>query len=128
MMRRPSRARRTADTKRRHYLKHRSLILARIRRRQNEARRFVRRHLRRHPCVDCPVTDIRVLEFDHVRGTKRAAVSTLVNRGSTLEIISAEIAKCDVRCANCHRLRHWRERQVIGAHKKKMLANLTQPD
>ncbi|ROR67261.1 hypothetical protein [Agrococcus jenensis] len=53
-------------------------------------------------CVDCGSSDIRVLEFDHVRGTKVASVSSMVRRGRALSIIQAEIAKCDVRCRNCH--------------------------
>jgi len=53
-------------------------------------------------CVDCGSSDIRVLEFDHVRGTKIASVSSMVRRGRALSIIQAEIAKCDVRCRNCH--------------------------
>lgn len=52
-------------------------------------------------CVDCGNTDIRVLEFDHVRGVKVANVSRMVLDAS-LDKIMAEIAKCEVRCRNCH--------------------------
>lgn len=53
-------------------------------------------------CVDCGSTDIRVLEFDHVRGTKVASVGSMVRRGRALAAIQDEIAKCEVRCRNCH--------------------------
>lgn len=53
-------------------------------------------------CVDCGSTDIRVLEFDHVRGSKVDTVGNMVRRGRALSVIRAEIAKCDVRCRNCH--------------------------
>lgn len=54
-------------------------------------------------CVDCGEKDLRVLDFDHVRGVKRAVVSMLINRRSSVRRIYEEIDKCDVRCANCHR-------------------------
>lgn len=53
-------------------------------------------------CVDCGIRDIRVLEFDHVRGQKVGNVSTIIRRGWGEKIIVAEIAKCEVRCRNCH--------------------------
>lgn len=56
-----------------------------------------------HPCVDCGESDVKVLDFDHVRGTKKMAVRSLLSRGSNLSIIFEEIAKCEVRCSNCHR-------------------------
>ena len=65
--------------------------------------RFLVEYLATHPCVDCGETDILVLEFDHVRGTKRAEISKLVRRLASLADIAAEIEKCVVRCANCHR-------------------------
>lgn len=55
-----------------------------------------------NPCVDCGEADPIVLDFDH-RGDKVCAVSQMSGRGWSLRRLFAEIAKCDVRCANCHR-------------------------
>jgi hypothetical protein len=69
-----------------------------------EYKRRIGEHLRRHPCVDCGESDIRVLDFDHdVRVPKVAAVASLVAAAGSWSAIEAEIAKCAVRCANCHR-------------------------
>jgi hypothetical protein len=63
-------------------------------------------YLERHPCVDCGVKDARVLEFDHRDPlTKLESVSLVARQGIAWQRIEAEIAKCDVRCANCHRRR-----------------------
>jgi len=45
------------------------------------------------------------LDFDHVRGEKRFHVSVLKHLSP--EARAAEIAKCEVVCANCHRVRTW---------------------
>ena len=72
--------------------------------------RHVIEYLLRHPCIDCGEVDLIVLEFDHRDpSTKRMAVSSLL-RYSSWTLIEAEIAKCDVRCANCHRRKTARER------------------
>ena len=55
-----------------------------------------------HPCVDCSEADFVCLEFDHVRGKKQGNIAEMVG-DYAWEKIEAEIAKCDVRCANCHR-------------------------
>jgi hypothetical protein len=62
-------------------------------------------YLSTHPCVDCSEADIRLLEFDHVRGHKAANISRLLTQGCNWSTIEAEIAKCEIRCANCHRKR-----------------------
>jgi len=61
-------------------------------------------YLQEHPCIDCGCSDIRVLEFDHVRDEKVGNIAALLTRGVPWSTIAAEIAKCDVRCANCHRI------------------------
>lgn len=58
-------------------------------------------YLTEHTCVDCDETDPVVMEFDH-QGDKEICVSLAVQRWS-LARLQKEIAKCVVRCANCHR-------------------------
>lgn len=70
-----------------------------------EYRLLIKEYLDKHPCVDCGEKDHLVLEFDHIRGQKRAEVSTLVHDTLSWEKISEEISKCEVRCANCHKRR-----------------------
>lgn len=53
-------------------------------------------------CVDCGNQDIRVLEFDHVRGEKVRSISELVRRGAGVATLREELDKCEVRCRNCH--------------------------
>ena len=53
-------------------------------------------------CVDCGNTDIRVLEFDHVRGTKIDGIARMVSNEVGFATLRAELAKCEVRCKNCH--------------------------
>lgn len=66
-------------------------------------REFVLAYLRSHSCIDCGEADPIVLEFDHVRGKKINSISYMVSRGISINKIETEIAKCEVRCANCHR-------------------------
>lgn len=73
---------------------------------REQAKAFVEQYKATHPCVDCGKSDPRFLTFDHVRGTKRKSISNMVNLGYTIESIQAELEKCEVRCLECHHLRH----------------------
>lgn len=73
-------------------------------------------YLEDHPCVDCGEDDPIVLQFDHVRGEKVMGISLMISGQWSWERIEDEIAKCDVRCANCHTRRTatqlgWRKAQ-----------------
>lgn len=58
------------------------------------------------PCVDCGVTDYRILDFDHKDDSgKICGVGELVTDGYSWIEIEKEIAKCEGRCANCHRIK-----------------------
>ncbi len=58
------------------------------------------------PCADCG-NDYPwyVMDFDHRHGEKEFNLSDATHNGRSLETIKEEIAKCDVVCANCHRIR-----------------------
>jgi hypothetical protein len=101
------------------YLDNRGELIerARIRRGrvQDENRLLLWQHLSEHPCVDCEEPDPVVLEFDHLRD-KRANVSEMVSGGFTWSTILLEIAKCEVRCVNCHLRKTARE---LGMYERK---------
>ncbi len=74
---------------------------------------FLRELLQRSSCVDCGEGDHVVLEFDHV-GNKRGEISKLAGWCS-LAVLERELAVCEIRCCNCHRLKTsaagtWRDR------------------
>lgn len=63
-------------------------------------------YFKENPCVDCGIANPIVLEFDHIDGsTKFKEVSRMIGDGYSWLKIQDEISKCDVRCANCHRIR-----------------------
>jgi len=78
---------------------------ARTRRANDENKRRLYAYLSSHPCVDCGEIDIRCLEFDRVRSNKAYNIATLIKNAASWSKIEAEIAKCEVRCANCHRIK-----------------------
>ncbi len=64
------------------------------------------------PCSDCGIQYPPVcMDFDHVRGAKSFTIG--YDYRGALDRVLEEIAKCDVRCANCHRLRHAAERDLV---------------
>ncbi len=57
-------------------------------------------------CIDCGIKNPVVLDFDHKDGSdKKHEVSKMVHDGYSWDNIVAEINKCEVRCANCHRIK-----------------------
>lgn len=58
------------------------------------------------PCLDCNRTFIPfAMDFDHVRGVKIDDISVMVRNCVTMNVLIAEIAKCEIVCAVCHRIR-----------------------
>jgi hypothetical protein len=66
------------------------------------------------PCADCgQCFPFYIMDFDHRPGEVKAfAVANVAGQTRiSAARIQAEIAKCDVVCANCHRIRTWRRRK-----------------
>ena len=46
------------------------------------------------------------MDFDHL-GSKKQTIARLANSEASIKTIKQEIAKCELVCSNCHRLRTW---------------------
>lgn len=59
------------------------------------------------PCFDCNIIYPPVcMDFDHLnKQTKLGNISQMAQQHLPLELIKLEIAKCQLVCSNCHRLR-----------------------
>lgn len=59
------------------------------------------------PCQDCGNSfDICCMDFDHRDGTdKKYNIGSMFAHHYSRELIEQELAKCDLVCANCHRIR-----------------------
>lgn len=57
-------------------------------------------------CVDCGVHEQEVLVYDHVVGEKKFGIMQGAGKGYSWERLMEEIKKCEVRCHNCHAIRH----------------------
>lgn len=66
-------------------------------------------------CDDCGWRGwARGLDWDHVRGRKTATIAVLIANGRPWAEVSSEMQKCDLVCANCHRVRTV-ERRALAA-------------
>lgn len=74
-----------------------------------ETKRTLLNRLRDVPCADCgEVYPVVCMDFHHRPDTvKHFAISQAIAQGIRKNVILEEVSKCDVICANCHRIRHW---------------------
>ena len=59
-------------------------------------------------CERCEESHPRALDFHHMRN-KKLNISTMSSDGYSLKSIMAEIEKCRILCANCHRIEHYNQ-------------------
>lgn len=91
-----------------HYRKNKKKYRAAMTHLRERRRAFVVEYKKGKPCADCKQEfHPAVMEFDHLQYEgKEASISNLVNSMRSEQAILDEIAKCELVCANCHRMRH----------------------
>lgn len=98
-----------AAYRREHYLRMKATYLENERRRMRARRQrnlaLLLENLLTHPCVDCGEADPIVLEFDHRDPSRKRLDVPRLAAKKAWTVVESEIAKCDVRCVNCHRHR-----------------------
>ncbi len=89
-----------------HYQRNKQYYLDKNKRYKNRNIEFIKQYKLSHPCADCDISDIRVLEFDHMPGDKKIFnIGEARALSMSLKSLKKEINKCEVVCANCHRIR-----------------------
>ena len=110
------------EYRREHYRKNRAKYLAKVKDRKAQLLRILRR-AKDKPCADCGVKyPYYVMDLDHRQGEcKLGNFAAVIRWGALTEnSLRLEIAKCEVVCANCHRMRtHRRNQYGTGARIKK---------
>lgn len=97
---------------RRHYEANKAAMKARARRHSDNQRSILRLFLKEYKesksCRDCDIFFPHfVMEFDHIGDDKSFNIGGMSSAGVGLATLKREIAKCELVCANCHRLRTW---------------------
>jgi hypothetical protein len=88
-----------------HFLEQKEKIFANKAVYKEKSRNYIISYKEERGCYDCRKKwPAHVLDFDHIKGDKKATIGSMPGRYS-LELIIAEIAKCEVICARCHRYR-----------------------
>ncbi|AXH72316.1 MAG: hypothetical protein [Caudoviricetes sp.] len=78
-------------------------------------------------CRACGIEDPRLLTFNHLDPTKKLRnVADLVSKGWRLELVAAEVAKCEILCHNCHMLATFD--QLGGSYHDKLTATIAKTE
>lgn len=106
-----------AEYQKRWYEKNKARHIENVSKRKAEvktrAQQFLRELKEASPCTDCGVQyPYYVMDFDHLRD-KKYQVALMPGMGYDIPTIKAEIEKCELVCANCHRVRTFTREQHL---------------
>lgn len=97
--------------KKRYYQRNKALVKRRAVISKQKQRKingvFLRELKEKTPCADCKLFyPACVMDFDHIRGMKKANVGKASYTYTwSIDKLKEEIAKCELVCSNCHRIR-----------------------
>jgi len=96
---------RNRAARRKHYYNNKDQYLERNKIQRHKITLWVKKYKESRPCMDCNIFyPACVMDFDHRDPKiKTKAVSKLL--GYSFKRVKEEISKCDLVCANCHRIR-----------------------
>jgi hypothetical protein len=94
------------EAHKRYYYKNVAKYLEKNNRRKKLLISFIH-ELKQKPCMDCGVMyPPYVMDFDHREAnTKVSSIARLVGDNRSKKKLLEELEKCDLICANCHRIR-----------------------
>lgn len=103
----PSKGEKRREQQRRQYRNN----LGRFERRRRERREWWIELKGSLACKACGNNDWRCLDFHHRDPSTKVFAIGACTVIYSKKVILEEMEKCDVLCANCHRIHHWEERR-----------------
>lgn len=105
-----------AEYQRRWYEKNKQRHIENVAARRKEVvtrvKKFVCDLKEKTPCADCGVNyPSYVMDFDHL-DDKSYAIANMIGHGYDIPAVQKEIDKCEIVCANCHRIRTHNRKQA----------------
>jgi hypothetical protein len=90
---------------RKHYQNNKQYYKDKARAREAQSRALVSEYKTSTPCADCGLSYPAVcMDFDHLSDDKLFNIASRAKSGFSKSVV-AEMQKCELVCANCHRLR-----------------------
>lgn len=91
------------------YPKNKAKHISYVRRNKLRVAEFLDSYKRERSCVDCGFSGKdfpHILDFDHLEGgsTKKFTIGSWSRAVLSISAIEKEIEKCELVCANCHRI------------------------
>lgn len=81
---------------------------------------FILEYKKKNKCIDCGNGDFRILDFDHVEGEKKFNIGDVTRYGYGKDKVKKEIDKCELVCANCHRIRTWERNAPVAQTEERL--------
>lgn len=96
----------------RHYYANKQKYLDRNKKYRSDIREYVRKMKESSPCRDCGNSfPYYVMDFDHLDGKLKINEINFLAATGRIGALKTEILKCEVVCANCHRIRTYKRLQ-----------------
>ena len=96
-----------------YFQEHKENRMKLVSKRKQETREWFQDYLQDKKCMLCGFDHLGALEFHHRDPSKKfdTICNMVSKKGYSKAKIMIEINKCDILCANCHNILHWKERQ-----------------
>ena len=91
------------------YERNKAIHISYVRKRDRKVRVWLKEYKKNLKCEKCDETHPACLEFHH-KNPKEKKFEIGRGHKASMRLLTTEIAKCRVLCANCHRKEHWSER------------------
>ena len=89
-----------------HYLENKQKYLDRNRSYRASIIKFVQEQKELNPCKDCGIRyPYYVMDFDHLEKYDKMNDINFLSSTGRIGALKKEIAKCEIVCSNCHRIR-----------------------